>query len=85
MHIHYSSGHRDKHYPNLILVNNRFPEENEIEMVWSCKTWEGEKHTKESDGAGSGGRRPLGRLKKTWNKVVEEDMRKLNMEDMAES
>ena len=31
------------------------------------------------------GRRPVGRPKKTWNKVVEEDMRKLNiMEDMAE-
>ena len=31
------------------------------------------------------GRRPVGRGKKTWNKVVEEDMRKLNItEDMAE-
>ena len=31
------------------------------------------------------GRRPVGRQKKTWSKVVEEDMRKLNiMEDMAE-
>ena len=31
------------------------------------------------------GRRPVGRPKKTWNKVVEEDMRKLNItEDMAE-
>ena len=31
------------------------------------------------------GRRPVGKPKKTWNKAVEEDMRKLNiMEDMAE-
>ena len=31
------------------------------------------------------GRRQLGRQKKTWSKVVEEDMRKLNiMEDKAE-
>ena len=31
------------------------------------------------------GRRPVGRQKKTWSKVVEEDMTKLNiMEDMAE-
>ena len=31
------------------------------------------------------GRRPASRPKKTWSKVVEEDMRKLNiMEDMAE-
>ena len=31
------------------------------------------------------GRRPVGRPKKTWSKVVEEDMRKLNnTEDMAE-
>ena len=31
------------------------------------------------------GRRTLGRPKKTWNKVVEENMRKLNItEDMAE-
>ena len=31
------------------------------------------------------GRRPVGRLKKTLSKVVEEDMRKLNItEDMAE-
>ena len=30
-------------------------------------------------------RRPVGRPKKTWSKVVEEDMRKLNItEDMAE-
>ena len=30
-------------------------------------------------------RRPVGRPKKTWIKVVEEDMRKLNItEDMAE-
>ena len=31
------------------------------------------------------GRRPVGRSKKTWSKVVEEDMSKLNItEDMAE-
>ena len=31
------------------------------------------------------GRRPVGRPKKTWSKVVEEDTRKLNItEDMAE-
>ena len=31
------------------------------------------------------GRRPVGRSKKIWSKVVEEDMRKLNItEDMAE-
>ena len=31
------------------------------------------------------GRRSVGRPKKTWNKVVEEDIRKLNiMEGMAE-
>ena len=31
------------------------------------------------------GRRPVGRLKKTWSKVVEEDKRKLNItEDMSE-
>ena len=31
------------------------------------------------------GRRPVGRPKKTWSKVVEEDMRKLNItEDTAE-
>ena len=31
------------------------------------------------------GRRPVGRPKKTWSKVVEEDMRKLNItEDLAE-
>ena len=31
-------------------------------------------------------RRPVGRPKKTWIKVVEEDMRKLNItEDMAEN
>ena len=31
------------------------------------------------------GRRPVGRPKKTWSKVVEEDMRKLNItEDIAE-
>ena len=31
------------------------------------------------------GRRPVGRPKKTWSKVVEEDMRKLNItEDKAE-
>mgnify|MGYP001793265717 CR=1 FL=1 len=31
------------------------------------------------------GRRPVGRPKMTWSKVVEEDMRKLNItEDMAE-
>ena len=31
------------------------------------------------------GRRPVGSPKKTWSKVVEEDMRKLNItEDMAE-
>ena len=30
------------------------------------------------------GRRPVGRSKKTWSKVVKEDMRKLNItEDMA--
>ena len=30
-------------------------------------------------------RRPVGRPKKTWSKVVEEDMKKLNItEDMAE-
>mgnify|MGYP001801724735 CR=1 FL=1 len=30
------------------------------------------------------GRRPVGRPKKTWSKVVEKDMRKLNItEDMA--
>ena len=30
-------------------------------------------------------RRPVGRPKKTWSKVVEQDMRKLNItEDMAE-
>ena len=30
------------------------------------------------------GRRPVGRPKKNWSKVVEEDMRKLNItEDMA--
>ena len=32
------------------------------------------------------GRRPVGRPKKTWSKVVEEDMRKLKItEDMAEN
>ena len=32
------------------------------------------------------GRRPVGRPKKIWSKVVEEDMRKLNItEDMAEN
>ena len=32
------------------------------------------------------GRRPIGRPKKIWSKVVEEDMRKLNItEDMAEN
>ena len=31
------------------------------------------------------GRRPVGRPKKTWSKVLEEDMRKLNItEDMTE-
>ena len=31
------------------------------------------------------GRRPVGRPKKTWSKIVEQDMRKLNItEDMAE-
>ena len=31
------------------------------------------------------GRRPVGRPKKTWSKVVEEDMRKISItEDMAE-
>ena len=31
------------------------------------------------------GRRPVGRPKKTWSKVVEEDTRKLNItEDMAD-
>ena len=31
------------------------------------------------------GRRPVGKPKKTWSKVLEEDMRKLNItEDMAE-
>ena len=31
------------------------------------------------------GRRPVGRLKKTWSKEVEEDMRKLNVtEDVTE-
>ena len=31
------------------------------------------------------GRRPVGRPKKTWSKIVEKDLRKLNiMEDMAE-
>ena len=30
------------------------------------------------------GRRPVGRPKKTWSKVVEEDKRKVNMEDIAE-
>ena len=31
------------------------------------------------------GKRPVGRPKKTWSKVVKEDMKKLNiMEDMAE-
>ena len=31
------------------------------------------------------GRRPVGCAKKTWSKIVEEDMRKLNiMEDMVE-
>ena len=31
------------------------------------------------------GRRPVGRPKKTWSMVVEEDMRRLNItEDMAE-
>ena len=31
------------------------------------------------------GRRPVGKPKKTWSKVVEEDMRKLNIrQDMAE-
>ena len=31
------------------------------------------------------GRRPVGKPKKTWSKIVEEDMRKLNItEDMAE-
>ena len=31
------------------------------------------------------GRRPVGKLKKTWSKVVEEDMRKLNItDDMVE-
>ena len=32
------------------------------------------------------GRRPVGRPKKTWSKVVEKDMRKLNItEDMADN
>ena len=32
------------------------------------------------------GRRPVGRPKKTWSKVVKEDTRKLNiMEDMGEN
>ena len=36
-------------------------------------------------GVGVEGRRPVGRPKKTWSKVVEEDMRKLNItEGMAE-
>ena len=31
------------------------------------------------------GKRPVGRLKKTWSKIMEKDMRKLNiMEDMTE-
>ena len=41
----------------------------------------------ESNGAGSEveGKRQVGRPKKTWSKVVEEDMRYLNItEDMAE-
>ena len=40
-------------------------------MVWSCKTQGLEKHTQESDGAEVESRRPVGRPKKTWNKVVE--------------
>ena len=48
-------------------------------MVWSCRV--------ESDGAGGEceGRRPVGRPNKTWSKVVEENMRKLNIiKDTAE-
>ena len=38
-----------------------------------------------SDGARGGDRTPLGRPKKTWSKIMEEDMRKLKLtEGMAE-
>ena len=49
--------------------------ENEIEMVWSCKTW----MELEMEG-----KRPVISPKKTWSKV-KEDMRMLNItEDKAE-
>ena len=54
-------------------------------MFWSCKRRDENSILRKAMGLEVEGRRPVGRPKKTWSKVVEEDMRKLNIrQDMAE-
>ena len=60
-------------------------QENEVEMVWSCKMYDESSVLRRVIELEVEGRRPVGRSKKTWSKVMEEVMRKLNiMEGMAE-
>ena len=57
---------------------------NEVEMVWSCTVKRSNDNSilRRVIELEVEGRRPVGRPKKTWTKVVEEDIRKLNiMED----
>ena len=54
-------------------------------MVWSCKHRDENSILRRVMELDLEGRRPVGRPKKTWSKVEEEHMRKLNIkEDMAE-
>ena len=54
-------------------------------MVCSCKHRDENSILRRATELKVEGRRPVGRSKKTWDKVVEEDTRKLNItEDMAE-
>ena len=48
-------------------------------MVWSCKRMDENSILKRAMELEVEGRRSVGRPKKTWSKVVEEDMRKLNI------
>ena len=57
---------------------------NEVEMVWSCTVKRSNDNSilRRVIELEVEGRRPVGRPKKTWTKVVKEDIRKLNiMED----
>ena len=48
-------------------------------MVWSCTRREENSIVRRAMELEVEGRRPVGRPKKTWSKVVKEDIRKLNI------